>query len=138
MRFGHALAVVASACPYAGEASAAAKSCSCQRPTPDPPHDLELSVEMLDHRGAAFDPVAAIDVAQADIVAYHGMMDVAADDPVEAAAAPRFRRERALVLPDEGHRVLDFQLGPFGQRPIGQAERAPDRVEIGIDPDGEV
>src|SRR6516225_9355379 len=56
-----------------------------QRPGPDPPHDLELSVEMLDHRGAAFDPVAAIDVAQAEIVAHHGMMDVAPEDPVESA-----------------------------------------------------
>src|SRR5262249_57152052 len=55
-----------------------------QRSGPDPPHDLELPVEVLDHRGAAFDPVAAIDVAQAEIVADHGMMDVAADDPVEA------------------------------------------------------
>src|SRR5215475_9770942 len=109
-----------------------------QRPTPDPPHDLELSVEMLDHRGAAFDPVAAIDVAQAEIVADHGMMDVAADDPVETAPPPGFRGERALVLPDESHRVLDFQLGPFGQRPIGQTKRAPDRIEIGVDEDREI
>src|SRR5262249_29487879 len=62
---------------------------------PDPPHDLELSVEMLDNRGAALDPVAAIDVAQAEIVADHGVMDVAADDAVEAAPPPGFRGERA-------------------------------------------
>src|SRR5215472_15537531 len=81
---------------------------------PDPPHDLELSVEMLDYRGAALDPVAAIDVAQAEIVADHGVMDVAADDAVEAAP-PGFRGERALVFADEGHGVLDLQLGPFRQ-----------------------
>src|SRR5215510_8718879 len=96
-----------------------------QRPGPDPPHDLELSVEMLDHRGAAFDPVAAIDVAQAEIVADHGVMDMAANDAVEAAAPPGFGGECALVFADEGHRVLDLQLGPFRQRPIGSTSMPP-------------
>src|SRR5262249_5350577 len=120
MQFGHALASVASACPYTGEASAAATSCSCVN-GPGPIHgtasppDLALPVEVPAPRGAPFAPVPAMDVAQAEIVADHGMMDVAADAPVEAAPPPGFRRERALVLPDEGHRVLDFQLRPFGQ-----------------------
>src|SRR5262249_60504197 len=69
-----------------------------QRARPDPPHDLELSVEMLDHRGAAFDPVAAIDVAQAEIVADHGVMEVAANDAVEAPPPPGFPRQLPLVF----------------------------------------
>src|SRR5262249_47183023 len=105
---------------------------------PDASHDVELAVEMVDHRGAALDPVAAINVAQAKIVADHGVMDVAANDAVEAAPPPGFRGERALVFADEGHGVLDLQLGPFRQRPIGQAERAPDRVEVGVDEDREI
>src|SRR5262249_30617740 len=98
----------------------------------------EPSVEILDHRRAAFHPVAAIDVAQAEIFADDGMVDVSADDSVDAAAPVRLGGQRLLVLSDELHRVLDFQLGPFRQRPIGQAKRAPDRVEIGIDPDRDI
>src|SRR5262249_50856554 len=44
-----------------------------------PIHDLEPAVEMLDHGTAALHPVAAIDVADAEIVADRGVMDVAAD-----------------------------------------------------------
>ncbi len=103
-----------------------------------PPHDLEPSIEILDHRGAAFDPVATIDVAQCEIVADYGMMDVSANDPVEGATPPRFRGERPLVLPDEGDRILDFQLGPFRERPVGQTKNASDPIEIGIDPNREI
>src|SRR5262249_56605524 len=84
-----------------------------------PPHDLELTIEVLDHGGAAFDPIATIDVAQPEIITDHGGMDVPAKDSLEGAPPPRFRPKRALVLPDEGHGLLDFQLAPFRPRPVG-------------------
>jgi hypothetical protein len=68
---------------------------------------------VFDHRGAAFDPVAAIDVAETGIAADHGMMDMPADHAVDAAP-PRLGDERGLVLADEVDRVLHLQLGPLG------------------------
>src|SRR5215475_10138973 len=46
---------------------------------PRPADDLEATVEVLDHGSAAFDPVAAIDVAEAGVVADHRVMDMTAD-----------------------------------------------------------
>src|SRR5262249_29471034 len=84
-----------------------------------PPHDLELTIEVLDHGGAAFDPIATIDVAQPEIITDHGVMDVPPNDSVQGAPPPRLRRQRALLLPAERHPILDFQLRPFRQRPVG-------------------
>ena len=99
-----------------------------------PVQDFHCAVEMLDHRRAAFHPVSAIDVGQSEVIADHGMMDIPANDAVNTAP-PRLGGERVLILSDELDRVLDFQLRPFGQGPIGQPERSPDRVEIGVEPD---
>ena len=49
-----------------------------------PGDDLESAVVMLGHRRAAFHPVAAIDVTQAEIVVHGGGVDVAADHAVDA------------------------------------------------------
>src|SRR5262245_63124757 len=83
-----------------------------------PMHDFEPSVAMLDHGGTALHPVAAIDVADAEIVANRGVMDVAADHAVGCVVAGGVR-ERALELADIVHGVLDLQLGPLRSRPIG-------------------
>ena len=48
-----------------------------------PGDDLEAAVVALGHRRAAFHPVAAIDVAQAEIVVHGGGVDVAADHAVD-------------------------------------------------------
>ena len=47
---------------------------------------LERPVEMLDERGAALDPVAVVAIENAAEIADLGVMDVAADDAVDAAA----------------------------------------------------
>ena len=52
-----------------------------------PGDDLEIAVVALGHRRAAFDPIAAIDVAQAELVVHRRRMDVAADDAVEPGGA---------------------------------------------------
>ena len=67
---------------------------------------------MLGHRGAAFDPVAAIDVADAEIVMDDGVMDVAADHAVDAVAL-RFGGEPLLERADVIDRIFDFMLGPL-------------------------
>src|ERR671931_2067498 len=103
-----------------------------------PSDDLEPSIEILDYRSAAFDPVATIDVAQSEIVADYGVMDVSANDSVEGATSSSFCGERPLVLSDEGDRILDLQLGPFRERPVGQSKNASDLIEIGVDPNREI
>src|SRR5262249_756831 len=81
-----------------------------------PAHELEPTVEMLDHRRAALHPVAAIDVVQTTVLANHGMMDVPANNAVNAATAS-LGGERVLVGADEVDRVLHLELGPLGKRP---------------------
>src|SRR5262245_10271822 len=103
-----------------------------------PSHDLEPSIEILDQCGAAFDPVATIDVAHSEILADYGVVDVSANDSVEGATPPSFGGERPLVLSDEGDRILDFQLRPFRERPVGQTKNASDLIEIGVDPNREI
>src|SRR5262245_35063372 len=51
-----------------------------------PGDDLEMPVGVLADRGAAFHPVAAIDVADAEIAVDRGEMDVATDDAVDIVA----------------------------------------------------
>ena len=89
----------------------------------DPGDDLESAVLMLGKRGAALDPVAAIHVADAEIVVDDGVVDVAADDAVDAVAL-RLGGERLFERADIVHGVLDLVLGPLRQRPIGKAEPA--------------
>src|SRR5262249_52710898 len=89
---------------------------------------------MLDDCRAAFHPVATIDVAQAAVVADYGMMDVAADHAVDPAPSG-FDGEGALVGADEIDRVLDLELGPLRERPIGKPERSSYGVAMGIEPD---
>src|SRR5215510_6009571 len=64
-----------------------------------PADDLEAAVEVLDHGGAALDPVAAIDVATAAIIPDDRMMDMTADDAVDAVPLG-FGRDCLLVMAD--------------------------------------
>src|SRR5262245_30633747 len=89
---------------------------------------------MLDDCRAAFHPVATIDVAQAAVVADHGMMDVAAYHAVDPAPSG-LEGEGALVGADEIDRILDLELGPLRERPIGKPERSSYGVAMGIEPD---
>ena len=51
-----------------------------------PDDDLEPAVLVLGDRGAAFDPVAGVDVVDAEPVVHVGIVDVAADDAVDAVS----------------------------------------------------
>ena len=92
---------------------------------------------MLHDVGAGFDEIPGVDIGDPFEVADHGMMDVAADHAVGAAPS-RFVRERRFERADEIDGVLDLQLGPGGERPIGEAEPTSDGVEMGVDEDREI
>ena len=88
---------------------------------------------MLDQRGAAFDPVAVVAIQHAAEIADLGVMDMAADDAVEAAAARLIGQrigKRANIL----HGVLDPELQVGRQRPILVAEHPAPQVEVAVDP----
>ena len=86
-----------------------------------PGDDFKLAVVALGHGRAAFDPIAAVDVTQAEIVMDGGGVDVAADHAIDVVMLG-FGRQRLLEGADIIDRVLDLQLGPFRQRPIRRAE----------------
>jgi hypothetical protein len=65
------------------------------------------------------------------------MMDMATDDAVDTVPLG-FGRDRLLVMANEVDGVLDLQLGPLRQRPVGEAELATHDVERRVAPDGEV
>ena len=90
-------------------------------------------VEILDQRGAAFDPVAVVAVEDAVDVADLGLVDVAADHAVDAAPA-RLAGHRVLEVADELDGVLDLVLQVGRQRPVGQAEPRRRPVEPGVEP----
>src|SRR5260221_11412260 len=74
-----------------------------------PVQDAQPTVEALDQRGAAFDPVAVVAVKHAVDGANLGMVDMAADHAVDAAA-PRLAGDRMLVVVDILDRVLHLVL----------------------------
>ena len=102
-----------------------------------PGDDFEPAVLVLDERGAAFDPVAAVHVADAVLVADRGVVDMAADHAI-GAVPPRFAGQGLFERADIVHRVLDLQLRPLRQRPIGHAEHAPEEVDQAVHLNGEV
>src|SRR4051812_48751624 len=69
-----------------------------------PGEDLETAVLVFDQRRAALDPVAAIHVADAVLVADDSAMDVAADHAISAMPA-RLGGQRRLERADVVHRV---------------------------------
>jgi len=97
----------------------------------------EAAVRVLDDRGAALDPVAAIEIAHAEIRVDRGVMDVAADHAVGAVAVG-LGDQRLLELADIADRVLDLELRPLRERPVREAEPAPHRVENAIGHDREI
>jgi hypothetical protein len=87
---------------------------------------------MLDDRGAAFNPVARVDVGDPVEIAQRRVVDVAADHAV-AFQALGFLGQRLLEMADEADGILDLELGPGRERPVGQAEAPAHHVEPGVD-----
>ncbi|ABA51161.1 hypothetical protein BURPS1710b_1413 [Burkholderia pseudomallei 1710b] len=97
-----------------------------------PVDDLQLALHRLDERGQALDPVAVVAVQHAVDVADLGLVDVAADDAVAAAAA-RFVGHHCFERRNEVHGVLHLVLQVLRQRPVLEAEAAPDPVEPAVE-----
>src|SRR5690606_18137681 len=85
-------------------------------------------VRMLDDGRAAFHPVAGVDVGEAVEIALRRVVDMAADDAVDALAF-RLGGQRFLEAADEIDGVLDLELRPGGEGPVGQAEPAADAID---------
>ena len=82
---------------------------------------FQPAVEMFGDGGAGFDEIAGVHIGDPVDVADRGVMDMAADDAVDAALA-RLAGQQHLEVADEIDGVLDLELGPFREGPIGQAE----------------
>ena len=89
-----------------------------------PRDDLESPVGMLGQRRAALNPIAAIHVADAEILVDHRVMDMTANDTIDAMSL-RFLGERLLECANIVDRIFDLVLGPLGQRPIAKSEPTP-------------
>jgi len=102
-----------------------------------PGDDFKSAVFMLGQCGTAFHPIAAIHVADTMLVANGGVVDVAADHAI-GAVTPSFARQRSFEGADIVHGILDLQLRPLRERPIGHAERAAEKIHQSIHLDCEV
>jgi hypothetical protein len=92
---------------------------------------------VLGERGAAFDPVTAIHVANAEILVNDSVVNMAADHAVDAMP-PRFFRQGLLECANIVHGVLDLMFGPLRQRPVAETQPAPDGIEVAVDEDRKV
>src|SRR5215469_471307 len=104
-----------------------------ERPALDPVDQLKGSVEMLDERSAAFDPITVIAIKHAAYFADLGMMDMAAHNTIDVTADRLVRHglgKGRHVL----HGILDAVLEMCRQRPIRVAKPPPNDVEMAVEP----
>ncbi len=94
--------------------------------------EFDVAVEIFNQSRAAFHPVAAVQVLHAANRLDLGAVDVAADDAVGLVAA-RHPGESVLVIGDvfHGGLGLGFQIGR--QRPVAEAQRAAQAVEMQVE-----
>src|SRR6202022_3385827 len=90
---------------------------------------------MLDHERGGFDEIAGVDVDRALDAADDRVMDMTADDAVDAPP-PGLARKLRLERTDEIDRVLHLELCPRRERPVWQSQRPARGVEMGIEEKG--
>src|SRR5262249_37567013 len=98
------------------------------RPGVCPSYDLKTAVGMLGDGRAAFDPISTIDIAHTEVLANSRVVNVAADDLIDAVAM-RLRHQRFFVFTDVTDGVLDLQFRPLRERPVTEPEAAAHRIE---------
>ena len=103
----------------------------------DPFDDFEPAVEMLDDRGTTLDPVAAIHVDEAALASNCCVMNMTANHAVNITT-PGFGSQGTLVLANEIDGILDLQLQPLREGPIGQTDQSPNRIEMRIEKYGNI
>jgi len=102
--------------------------------------DFEGSVVMLDERGGAFDPVAAVGVEKGFVgageggVVNFGLVDVSADDAVEVAAGG-FGEEGGFEVGDEGAGGFDAGFDCGGEGVSLEADEGAGGVEEPVEGD---
>ena len=90
---------------------------------------------MFDEGGAAFDPVAVVAVEDSVHHAHLGVVDVAADDAVEAASTGLVG-QRGFEAVDGFDGAFDLLFQPLAEGPVGVAEPAAGGVEPAVDDEG--
>ncbi len=95
-------------------------ACGSEQPSDTAGQDLisNAAVEPLDHRRAALQPVAAIDVDKTRTLMHRGVMHVAAYNAVGAMLGGQ-RRDVAFERAEIIDTLLDTKPRPFRQRPMG-------------------
>src|SRR5690606_27870662 len=88
-----------------------------------PVQNLQLAIAALHQCRATLYPVAVIAVNQAIVTADLRMVDMSADDAIEAAAA-RFGDSSVFIRRDRCARIFDPFLDRCGQRPVTQSTQA--------------
>lgn len=94
---------------------------------------LHASIEVLDHRRAAFDPIAAVVVGGAVDFADRSRMDVAAEDTIHLVIL-RIAHDGLLEFPDEADDIFDLGLHIGTQRPVPKTGEAADQIDDPIAP----
>src|SRR4029077_10379767 len=102
-----------------------------------PGYEFKSAIGMLCDRRAAFNPISAIDIPDAELVVNSGVMDVAADHALGRMTLC-LRNQSLLVFADVAHRVLDLQLGPLRQRPVAEAQLSAHLIEHAVHQEGEI
>src|SRR4051794_18374221 len=88
-----------------------------------PVDQFQTPVLMFNQRGAAFHPVTAVQVLDRIHLTHFGVVNVPADDPVEAAP-PGLGSQRTLETIDRLYCLFHLPLQPRRQRPVGIAQAA--------------
>ena len=100
--------------------------------------DFHCAVMMLDQRGASLDPVTVVVIVDALDLAHLGAVDVAADDPVEAAL-PRLRLRGLMAIPaptpDFNAQRQAFARLRIWQEQLNASGLALDTLSIGMSDD---
>ena len=94
---------------------------------------LDASIEVLDHRRAAFDPIAAVVVGGAVDFADRSRVDVAAEDTIHLVIL-RIPDDGLLEFPDEADDIFDLGLHIGTQRPVPKTGEAADQIDDPIAP----
>ena len=100
-----------------------------------PAHNGELSAHVFRQSCTAFNPVAIIAVEDAIYVTHLCVMNVTANDTVDAAFAG-CSRDCGFETGDVLDRILHFLFQIGRQRPVGQAHEAPCVVQPIIQREG--
>ena len=91
-------------------------------------NDGKNTIVALHQCRAAFNPIATVVVGNFAKLADGGTVDVAAKDRIHMIAF-RVMRHSGFEFADKAHRVFHPTLGISAERPVTEAEAAPDKID---------